>query len=146
MVSVALAESDHNHYESFNNENKMLRIGRKQTVLDPARVFSFRPKVQPVSKPSPKPLRLNPCKHKSRKRVVRCSCSQASTPCSSLTKHTSQNTRMRVELIRFHSDHQVFKRSRWLREFRRCTRGAQRLPQHPEPCLQHCGGEKLTTG
>ena len=98
MVSVTLAESDHNHYESSNNEKKMLRTGCKQTVLDPVRVFSSRPKVQPVSKCSPKLLCLNLCKHKSCKRVVRYSCLQTSTPCSWLIKHTSHNARMCAKL------------------------------------------------
>lgn len=76
----------------------MLRTGCEQTVLDPAQVFSSRPKVQSVSKHSPKLLCLNLCKHKSCKRVVRSSCSQTSARCSWLIKHTSQNTRMSVKL------------------------------------------------
>lgn len=76
----------------------MLRTGCKQTVLGPAQVFSSRHKVQSVSKHSPKLLHLNLCKHKSCKRAMRCSCSQTSTCCSWLIKHTSQNTRMSVQL------------------------------------------------
>lgn len=98
MVHVALAESDHNHYESSNNEKKMLRIGCEQTVLYPAWVFSSKPEVQPVSKCSPKLLCLNLCKHKKCKGVVKYSCSQTSTPCSWLIKHTSQNTSTHVKL------------------------------------------------
>lgn len=79
-------------------KKKKLRIGCKQTALDPALVFSSRPKVQPVSKRSPKPSCLNLCKHRSCKRVVRYRCSQTSTPCSWLIKHISQNKRMRVKL------------------------------------------------